>query len=395
MWSRWRAAAALPVAVVLATAGIAVAEGNDLAPGAGPGPSIEVVPVRTALLSRLGRFPSPGRIRAEYLGAVRSVALSGTDVGVDAVAALEQAVFEGGGAEGLRALVAAEAEIASRLAAVEPAALLALLRLHRSLLDRYWNGGRGPLANHSARLLETLVGNAAREIRDPEVRRAAASIVATAAGRLEGDGIVLRALRLLEAAQHVDPAAPSVIAAAAALHESLGRYDDAVADLQRLLRLEPDSPEARLRLGVNLERRGDVESAIDNLRRCALPGAPPWVRAVAYDELARIAVGRRQWRQAAAILEEAAAAVDDPERALIQLAYVYDRLGRPADAEAVLSLTVAPTPDRSPRYVYAARPAPFVLAPGDAARGTGAASTEALARGIDTLMTPPEARAER
>jgi tetratricopeptide (TPR) repeat protein len=137
----------------------------------------------------------------------------------------------------------------------------------------------------------------------------------------------------------------------AAGFEKGGEYAPAVDALRRLVEIDPKSPEARVRLGVNLLRLGQRDEGGVVLDRLVREDNPEWVLAIAYQEMARELLRGDRPGEAADLLRGAVGRLPAQGRLAVQLAYALDRAGRSADAAAAVA-RMAPADGTSPRHRY-------------------------------------------
>jgi len=139
-----------------------------------------------------------------------------------------------------------------------------------------------------------------------------------------------------------------------AYRERRGEYDEAVALLERLTDVAPDTREGRLRLAVNLRRVGRAADAGRTLRQLLEGPVSDWVAVIATEELADLYVRGGRFATAVGVLEQGIRRFPERSRLRIQLAYALDRLGEAKRTAAVLDrLDPRPaTAGRSPRFVY-------------------------------------------
>jgi Flp pilus assembly protein TadD len=155
----------------------------------------------------------------------------------------------------------------------------------------------------------------------------------------------------------MSPANPVALLGLAWAHEVHGEYEQASELLQKLVENEPGNAHARLRLAVCERRLGDPASAEANFRRVLAQETEPWIRSIAHQELTRTLLSQGDVegaaRQARTALEES----PGDEEAAILLASISERLGRVAEADAIIGRIVpAPSDQPSARYVYDRRP---------------------------------------
>jgi tetratricopeptide (TPR) repeat protein len=167
--------------------------------------------------------------------------------------------------------------------------------------------------------------------------RYAAGFQAIAARRY-GDAIARFTVAAADDPLLVDPAAQTPRMAQGILALRAGRVELAQGHLEAAARAMPDSSEAHRILGMVRAARGHYASAVESLDTA--------VRLAPGDERARVALGRAlsdagDWERAEAVLVETTEAMPEAAEARWELADMYERLERPADAVAALQEAAA------------------------------------------------------
>jgi Flp pilus assembly protein TadD len=272
--------------------------------------------------------------------------------------------------------------VAKQLVRAEPEAGIALLVLYGRLHDEY-QARRSLVAKaHAARQVEAmalLVGHRG----SPPLRALAAATAAILATDLDRMGSTSAAERIFRRVLLVDPMCPTALSGMAAITERTGRYGDTAVLLDRLVSVQPGNAEARLRLAVNLERRGVSGRAAEELRACVGPGSPLWVRAVAYQELLHSLVASRRFREARAVLDEAGSALPGDRGIAILRVLVLENTGDRAAATALVAkLGNAEIEEASPRFRYCQPPENEAAAARAEVAAMMPRALEALVRGV-------------
>ena len=143
------------------------------------------------------------------------------------------------------------------------------------------------------------------------------------------DAFLERPERVLARLEREDPEAETTLYARAIALHRMARTEEALAELERLLRRRPDDPFFWELRGQILLEAGRADEAVEPLRRAvALAPDEPLIRGL----LGRALLGAGDPREALETLERAAR--DDPgdARVLRDLAYAYARAGRDGDA---------------------------------------------------------------
>ncbi|MBI4916337.1 MAG: hypothetical protein HY825_10860 [Acidobacteria bacterium] len=375
-------AAFLPLALVAVSAGVDAESlgrgGRDRAAGD------DVLP----------RLPGPPQLRAAYWGALSLAGMNEWPGARDSVVELERAVARESPVEGLAELSRAQIDVAGRLAGITHDCLPPITLLHLGAFESYREGPDTALVTHSSTVAAHLAELYAGLEGTIAARGFASSAMACMAGTLGSVASFGQARRLLERAIRLDPGSEIAGLLLGALDEREGRYGDAVDVLRPLVQAHPDAGEARIRLAVNLRRVGKAAEARGHLAECTQPRYDRWVRGVAYDELARLALDGERWLDAAAVLEEAEAALGPSQAMIVQLSYVLDRLQVPLRARRL----AATLPDRveagsrpeSDRFRYPVWPDVALASAREALRQRGQASLGALSAAIATTSSVAE-----
>ena len=251
-------------------------------------------------------------------------------------------------AESLREV---ELETAQRLGKADPEVLLPLAVLHAELYRSLRERKELYLAESARRTSADLAAAYAERGGSESV---AAQALLSLAADLLASGVQSASRTLLDRALALDGRNEAVGLFLAASSERDGDYPRAVEVLERLVQAHPGSAEARLRLGVNLDRVGRTAQARDVLQRLASETVPDWVRTVAFQELARLHLRDGRHDRAVALLRQAVARLPEQTQLAVQLAYLLERQGSPAAAREILAgvRPRARTADGSPRHRY-------------------------------------------
>ncbi|MCP3962177.1 MAG: hypothetical protein GY719_30410 [bacterium] len=284
--------------------------------------------------ARSGRGRRMRRSAERYRTALAELAKSPLAETRVVVLDLESSVL-GRGSDRLGKLQAAEIHVAGELAQIEADALLPLLAAHLELYRTYRDRRLQSLAAHSRILVEVLAELYAERGGTAEL---AAHVLASLGGYLQQSDLTASSQRLFQRALVHAPDHRGALLGLAASYEKYSKYDLALPTLEQLVEAHPDFAEGRLRLAVNLDRLGmkrrarELLSGIVESRRAA-----PWVRALAYQQLARRQLESGGYEQAAELLEAATVEVPGEPGPYHLLAYVHDRQRRPEEALRLLS----------------------------------------------------------
>jgi tetratricopeptide (TPR) repeat protein len=340
-------------------------------------------PPAVAFVGKGGRVKASPKIQAAYRSALRGLA-SDPATARAVLAELETHLLPTGTIPEWQTLVLSELSVANELAEKRPDSTLGLALLHSELQRDYTRTKSYLLEVHARRMVEELAVLYAERSANARAKAMAANVLASLAGSLQQPGTTGTSERLFRRALELDPANTAALIAMAANMERIGEYRRALQYLESLLKVEPGNAEGRLRLAVNLVRAGPERKGAELLRACAGEGNPPWVRAVAYQEMALGFIQAERFDQAERLLREALAALPGEEGLTIQLTYVLDRQHRPLDARVLakeIGVRVGFEGD-SPRFRYAEQPSEDLARVQEALTASTAAALEALASAL-------------
>ena len=340
--------------------------------------------VRPALgfVGKAGRVKASPKVVATYTSALRAL-LTDRVAAQAAVAELEAASLPTGKAAEWETLVLSEMEAANHIAGVRPDAVLALVLLHSDLQRSYSLRKSYLLEAHARRMVEELAVFYAEKDKGPQAKLMAANALANLGGSLQQPGTMVTSERMFRRALELDPDNPAALIAVAATMERIGQYKRALNHLEPLVKAHPENSEARLRLAVNVGRVSSDRRSHELLQSCTGPTNPEWVRAVAYQELAKGLIQAERFGQAEELLREGLSAVPGDEGLTIQLTYVLDRERRPLEAQALAKdVGGARGVDNSPRFRYSDWPSEDLAQ----ARGTLKASTAAAEQALAAAL---------
>lgn len=251
-------------------------------------------------------------------------------------------------AEALREI---ELETAQRLGKNDPEVLLPLALLHAELYRSLRARKELYLAESARRTSADLAAAYAERGGSESV---AAQALLSLAADLLAVGVQSASRSMLDRALALDGRNEAVGLFLAASAERDGDYPRAVDVLEKLVQAHPGSAEARLRLGVNLDRVGKTARARETLQRLTSEPVPEWVATVAFQELVRLQLRDGRQDRAVALLRQAVARLPSQTQLAVQLAYLLERQGSASAARGILA-RVRPRPqatDGSPRHRY-------------------------------------------
>ena len=222
---------------------------------------------------------------------------------------------------------------------------------------------RSALARQEKMFLERVKheGNADLGLDPQQAARIASRMRTSLALTLLGAGDVEMASRQLDRALQLDPRSAGALLGSAAIEEKMSRYRPAAGFLQRLLAIEPEHGEARLRLALARLRIGRRSEAAELLDAASRETSPAWVRVVAFQELAQARAAEGDLEAASSVARRGSAAFPDDEALALLLLWL---LGDRSEESAVLleALTerrddTVETIEITPRVIYNLWPA--------------------------------------
>lgn len=335
---------------------------------AGPAPVWPGVPVgengqTVALPVRAGGTPGsedepPPQLKGAYRDAVARVAADDSAASLRALVGLERAALGRGNISDLNRLANTSLALGREVRKVTPRALLGLCLVNLDLYREHSRDEASLAIAHSRRVVEQLAAMFAAETKDKDSTRAAADVLAVFAGELQDVGSWATSERVFARAVSIDSGNVAALMGRAGVFERAGQPGEAIKVLEKVLALNPDHREARLRLGVNQRRAGRAAAAVKSLTACTLAENPAWVRAVAWQELAAMLLADGKASEAVRVLRVAATEVPADQHLRVLLACTLDRERRHRDALTVLNATVERPAGITPsaRFIYAEWP---------------------------------------
>ncbi len=253
----------------------------------------------------------------------------------------------------LAALLAGELAVAEKLAEQDVESLIPLLLLHQELHPTYRRRRLYSLAVHTRDLIEQLAELYAKQGQTEGSRVVAGRVLTSLAGDLQAYNLPAASRRLFQRALELDARNQAALLGLATSLERYGERAEAAKYLEALVTTYPSFSEGLLRLALNLIRTGQTTRAKQLLEAASNIASPRWVRAIAFQELARGHLLTGDLLQAVELLERAVELVPEQQTSLILLAHLYDRLQQPAKAIDILArITPAPEQTESARKLY-------------------------------------------
>ena len=281
--------------------------------------------------------PRNREIRMAYVEALRTLVEGDQNAARRALAELERTLFATRPTDGLKILRAIEGRVINHLARRSMMSLPPVVMLHRDIYRTYSAYAEHALATHSWRFAADLAKVVGTDNRQPALEGFAEGVLVSLASDLARGVAPSDGAFLLEEALKISPDYAPALLGLAALHERFGERNEALRALQRLAAVKPDDAEGQLRLGVVLSRT-DQPGAAQEVLRALVDGSPPeWILSNASQELANILVEEERLDEAERVLVEAIGRVSSDQPLTIQLSWVQDLSGRPAEAAATLT----------------------------------------------------------
>jgi tetratricopeptide (TPR) repeat protein len=277
-------------------------------------------------------------IRDAYRKALQLLAGGDEAAARRAVDGLESPLLTGPNPAAPEDVAEIELGVARDLAAARLESLLPVSLLHASLYRDAWQRHDFLVAAHTRELVFGLAGLTAEHGGAAGKRMAVRLLLGLASHLAESASVELRE-RIFRQILAYDKDEPSAHLDLAAQAEREGRYPDAVAHLEHLLRAHPEDAEARIRLAVSLRRLGkpaDADKLLAGLIQ-AKEATEPWVLALAYQETGRALLAAGRLDEAERFLRGGLERLPGDEKLLLELAEIFDRRGDPAQARQVLA----------------------------------------------------------
>jgi len=344
--------APLPLPVVVASPGagevwprvlpaVPAEEGED--PSAAPPSSVPQSPAVGRRTVAQGPGEDEAGYRRDYRTVVARLAGGDPEGAAAELARLEaealQGLEDGNPDAALLRLVEVQRETAAELLGPEAEGAPALALLHAGAARHHFRASRWLLADRAVEQAVWLAeGHAA--IRDTrQARRDAAGLLVWLAADLRQAGRGTKARDMFRRSLDLEETDAALLGLAT-LEERSGDVSEAVATLERLVERDPAHREAQLRLAVNLIRLGRTDRARDLLRRLVRSVSSSWVAVVAFEELARIDLGRGDCVGAVRVLRRALDHFPDQPQLAVQLAWALECAGERVGSREVAARIV-------------------------------------------------------
>jgi Flp pilus assembly protein TadD len=281
-----------------------------------------------------------GPVREAYRKALAHLAGGDREAGRAAVLELETSVLGGERPASSADLQDVELAVAKELSRGDAEALIPILTLHQVLYRDAVRKQVFLVSTHERELVLRLAGLYAERNGAPDGRKKAARFVTALASEMIWNAPPTLRARLFRQILAFDESDGTALLCLAVDAERQGRYAEASGFLEHLLRVQPGSAEARLRLAVNQARLGKTQEARKLLREVSTRNvAEPWQVAVAGQELARLLLADGDLDGAEAAIREALQRLPDDDKLALELALVRDLRKDPRGArDAVAKL---------------------------------------------------------
>ena len=222
----------------------------------------------------------------------------------------------------------AQVKVLAQLARANAELLLPVISLHIEIRAIHATHTRFELLGSTSRFVSRAAELYAERSSFEHAPRVAADLLGRLGAQLLAESTYQGALNSFSLACSLDPGhAPAHLGRGIVL-EKRARYLQATEALDRAVAAQPDLAEARLRLAINLARVEQEGEALRQLETLRASDAPAWVKALGYQELARLHGRRDRPDVALQVLQEAVSAVPNSTKLNIQLAHYAERVRR-------------------------------------------------------------------
>ena len=294
-----------------------------------------------------------GELQAQYREALAALAEGHDETAKDRLIRLESTFAEKSKDVELSLLRSALMEVANRDLARHADALIPVAEMHFEVYQRYLRERKMLLALHSRMMVQELARLYQSRGEPPQSLELAARVLTTLGGALQQAGATSSANTLFDEVLDFSPGDEAALLGLSAYHEKMGNYEKARDYLEQLVETNPQNAEGWLRYGLNLRRCEKVDQARQWIDKARQESAPPWIRSLAFQELARLETSSGNLERAEEVLRQGVEALPGEQRLYLQLAMVLDRTGHRAESsELIQKVTELPSSGESPRYLY-------------------------------------------
>lgn len=272
---------------------------------------------------------SDRELAERYRSVLDLLAQGQLDAAGDALTAFETAAVVGNIEKQLDRLFRSEADIIRWIGGQELESIVPLLVLHLESSQRYRRQNHPILGQHARRMAINLANLYVKEAGTAGSRQIGGWAMTSLGGEALKGGLHRSSLELFYQALELDPDNSLALLSVASVEEKHGRYEEAVEKLELLVSTDPNNSQGRLRLAVNLGRLGKDRRAIDMLTALSHEEqAFEWVRAISYQELARLHARNGDWSKAEAVIHRGLEQYPGDARLQVYLSYVLEHTAR-------------------------------------------------------------------
>jgi tetratricopeptide (TPR) repeat protein len=313
------------------------------APTAQPAQAMPVAAAADADLQS-GKRGESARIQARYRQILSAWVSGEVDQAPDDLIELEKSVVADGEPKSRKLLLQSEQRVIHELGATSLEVLVPIAMLHHEVYSRHLSRGvrQAPLAVIHARQMARDLAILYNQQSGTEGSALVASRVLTSLG-----GMMLEHAQQVPAAElfyqalELDRRNVPARLALSTVYEKGAQPETAVKTLREVLAVDPENPEARFRLAMNLKRLDQKTDARKILDELAAEKTPSWVTPLVYQELARLHAEFNRWADAEKVLRAGLGRYPDHVRLHVELALVLDHLGSFGEARTLLEKVVA------------------------------------------------------
>ncbi|HEX4965634.1 MAG TPA: tetratricopeptide repeat protein [Thermoanaerobaculia bacterium] len=321
-----------------------------------------------ALNLRAGEKLAPERIQEIYRKVLGDWSAGATERAPNELIELESAAVSDADAGSRKVLLKAEQAVIHQVGAADLEVLVPIAVLHheayRRLLQRGFHGHALAMI-HTRTMARDLAVLYHDQSGSEGASLVSSRLLTSLGGLLQQSAQQLPAAQMFQEAVDLDAKNVAALMGLATIYEKTSQTEAAVKLLRQVLTIEPGSPEARLRLALNLKRQDHGAEAEKLLQELSVSSEPSWVMPLVFQELARLHSDAGKTAEAEKVLREALKRYPNDLRIHVQLAAVLDRRGAPGEATALVekALTLPTGDEASARLFYnAVRPDAFAAA---------------------------------
>lgn len=238
-----------------------------------------------------------------------------------------------------------------------PEVLIPVIVLHHDAYGLYREANQPVLARHARDMATDLAAYKVQSTKTDADKRFAGWVMASFGESMLTLRTSSTSAGILQDALDLSPYNPAALLGLAWAHEAHGEYEEASERLAKLLEVEPDHQQARLRWAACQRRLGNLRAAEDSLTKLLKESAEPWIRSIAYQELARTLISQERLDAAESVVREAYEEFPAEQEIAILLASLSERLGRLSEADRIIARIEPAGPGSvSARFIYDGRP---------------------------------------